>query len=393
MKTKYRGALSATYGAMLFEGGLLTIIISLMVFFTERYGLPREQVALLVTAKGVGTLLSNYFGGKLSDRYGRRKVIMTGILLFLVWMVGFLITSNYYLAMFFAFVGGVGHGLTDSPSISVIFDAINGNTGPAMSLVQVFFAGGGMITSFIASLLIKNSWNWQILFYIYIVILLIVLYLVYSSKYPRLAAEKEESQYHVVYKHEPSIKREGAILCAIALVFALAYGIVLNWLPSFAEDIKHFSSDEAVGLLTYFQLGAVLGSFLFMGILKKVHTTVPMIWNAVLGFLFLGALVYVQDLLLARLLAMAMGVVMGIYFSLTLNMGGELFLSRAGEITGLLGTLNLVGNMILGSILGLLVPHTGITFLFYFAIFCMGLLVVLAWVFRKRVQELQPSYR
>ena len=54
----------------------LTLVIPLLPFFAEKYGATPSVVGLLVSAYAACQLISGPFLGSLSDRFGRRPVLI-----------------------------------------------------------------------------------------------------------------------------------------------------------------------------------------------------------------------------------------------------------------------------------------------------------------------------
>lgn len=386
----YLGAVSVTYTAMFFEGALNVAIVAIMVLLSKHLHQDIAKISLLVSAKGIGTMLSLYASGSLSDRYGRKKIILLGALGFAVFIVGLLLSSNYTLALFFAFMAGVGHGLMDAPAMSLLFDAFPGNTGPAMSIVQIFFAGGGVLTTLFASFLIANNLPWQFLFYVYLVFLVFFMVMIMKAHFPVRETSKAVKRKTIVYEIKPKVIREGLMLAFSVLLFALANSVMMTWLPTYASTMKGMSDGSAVRLLTSFQIGAVLGAFVFAWILRKTHTTVLMVNNPLVAALMLLGIILVNNAWLLSVFVFIYGSMMGVYFSLSINMGGELFYEKAGTATGAVGTIMMLGTTISVALSGFILEWLGVSALFIIAAVCMFSLVVMASVFRKNYLRLKP---
>ena len=138
LKQPFKGVIGLSYLTMFFEGALNVIIVALMLTLEDHFGVSGAEAALLVSLKSLGTILTLYIAGDLSDKFGRKKIMLVGLFFFLLFILGFGFVDDFRFLYIFALLGGMGHGLMDSPGISLLFDAIKGNTGPAMSLVSVF---------------------------------------------------------------------------------------------------------------------------------------------------------------------------------------------------------------------------------------------------------------
>ena len=153
MRSKNIGVTAVTYFTMLLEGGLNNVVGALMVLLALRLAREPGDIALLASVRGIGTVITLYICGLLSDKKGRKGVIIIGGILFVVFIIGMMTTSNYFLALFYSFIGGLAFGFMDAPSINILFDVYREKSGPYVSFTQVFFGSGGMFTSFLAAVL------------------------------------------------------------------------------------------------------------------------------------------------------------------------------------------------------------------------------------------------
>ena len=198
--SKYPGAISLTYATMFLEGALNVVLVVFMMTFASIFGKGSAEIALLVSFKSVGTMVTLYLAGTLSDKFGRKGIMVVGVLLFMAFLLGFIFVRDFNLLLLFSLLGGIGHGLTDSPGISLIFDAVEGNTGPMMSLVQVFFAGGGVVATLLASFFINNLIPYQYFFVIFFVLTVMLLLMTLKVRFPKI--KNNEPEFKVEEKQQ-----------------------------------------------------------------------------------------------------------------------------------------------------------------------------------------------
>lgn len=388
-RLKHMDAIAVSYGAMFVEGSLNAVIVALMVVLSQRFNRPSGDIAMLVSIKSFGTLLMLFFSGKVSDKYGRKIPIVFGSVLFSIFIFGFMVTTDYYLALMFAFIGGLAHGLMDTPGMSLLFDALTGNTGPAMSIIQVFFAGGSVLTTLMASWFIRYNINFQWIFVVILIINILLLILVLITRYPPISGKKTSRQY-LAFEVKPSIKREGLILFFCSLLASSYNAIMSTWLPTYIEQIKLFDVASSVSTLSLLQIGALIGSFVFALVLRKLHTTVLMGFNPMIGAILLSLLLVTTNSMIIQMAVFGLGFTMGVYFSLCINMGGELFIENAGAATGAIATASMAGSTVVVWLSGRFIETVGITTIYYCTLVVMILLIVLANAFRFQYRKLKP---
>lgn len=383
---KYKGAIGLSYFAMFFEGALNVIIVSLMLTLAHHFQKTNMEIATLVSAKSFGTMITLYIAGNLSDKYGRKNIIFIGLMFFVVFILGFMFSPRFEWLLVAAFLGGIGHGLMDSPGITLLFDALEGNTGPAMSFVQVFFSGGAVFMTLLSTLFIALGWPWQTLFGLFLGLAIVMFVLIQIITFPPVkkvepAFEKEVST------HKPFPLKPTILLGLSMILYASVQAIFTTWIPTFGVQVKAFSEASSLTLLTSFQIGSVTGAFVFAQLLRRLPTSLFMYVNPGIASVLLLLNVFIPSQILTVLLFAMTGFTVGIYFSLCLNMGGKLFANNAGTATGAIGTANMLGNTIMIWFSGILLMNIGVKNLFLLAAIILVVLVFVAYRFKKSYQQ------
>lgn len=396
MEIKYKGATAVSFGSMFLEGGLNTIITAIMVLLAAHFSEDKAAISMLIAAKGAGTVLTLYISGLLSDKYGRRNVIFIGALLFIIFVGGMMITDNYTVALVLSFIGGLAHGMMDAPGLTIMFDVYKDKAGPFLSLIQVFFGGGGMFTSFVASILISNGISYKVLFGFYLVVAVLLGILILISKYPPIEVPEAGKEFINMFEKQPRVMREGLLLGFLIFVYSCYSFVFYTWVGTYMTNIKGFTEAGGVQALLACQIGSVLGSFFFAYVLRFTHPTTIMSINAFIGAAFLILIFMVQNSFLLLALTLLSGFFLGVYFSLAISMGGELFPDKAGSASGAIGTASMLGGTIFVSLSGKIVASMGVEPVMYANVVALIIVGIIGIYFRrqylnlgKRVFELQ----
>ena len=105
MKNKYIPTAAGLYLNYLIHGmGVLLITLN-MAHLQEQWGTDAAGVSVVISSLGIGKL-ATIVTGFLSDRFGRKPFIYLGILSYLIFFVGILLTKNIYLAYVFGIMAG-----------------------------------------------------------------------------------------------------------------------------------------------------------------------------------------------------------------------------------------------------------------------------------------------
>jgi len=92
----------------------------MVFYFYEQLDWTTVQFGIVVGVYGLAMVLSQTLLGQLSDRFGRKPVIILGTLLTTTFYVGLAVTKQFGLTLLVALVAGMGNGLT-MPAMSAFY--------------------------------------------------------------------------------------------------------------------------------------------------------------------------------------------------------------------------------------------------------------------------------
>ncbi len=107
--------LIAALGGFLF-GFDMAVISGIIGPVKQQYGLSASQEGLFVSCALLGCIAGVAFSGYLSDKIGRKKVLFTAAVLFLISAIGFSLAGAYPVLIFFRIIAGVGVGVASNIS-------------------------------------------------------------------------------------------------------------------------------------------------------------------------------------------------------------------------------------------------------------------------------------
>lgn len=104
-----RSAIVAALGGLLF--GFDTAVISGTTDnLREVFSLNEFALGFTVATALIGTIIGAMTAGRPADRWGRKKILFIIGVLYTISALGSALESNWYLFMFYRFIGGVGVG-------------------------------------------------------------------------------------------------------------------------------------------------------------------------------------------------------------------------------------------------------------------------------------------
>ncbi len=164
---KYILSLATVYMCYLTHGIQALILSQSQANFYTQWGYSdaaagAAAVSLAITATGFGKMLSVWIGGEISDRIGRKKMMIAGSLLYILCFIGLLFTTSFTVACIVAFLAGVAtSGFWDAAGYPAVQEAAPKYSGTALIGIKFFVSLSSFFYPFIVVWL-SNRGQWQI---------------------------------------------------------------------------------------------------------------------------------------------------------------------------------------------------------------------------------------
>jgi predicted MFS family arabinose efflux permease len=119
-----------------------TVLAAVLKPMSAALALTDPEKGLLSAAVYIGVLAVVFLAGSLSDRYGTRRIILAGVLIFTLftWLVA--LSTTFIEAFFFRLVSGLGEGLFWPVAMAAIANYFKARKGIALGLFYVGFDVG-----------------------------------------------------------------------------------------------------------------------------------------------------------------------------------------------------------------------------------------------------------
>lgn len=129
-----------------------------LILRAQTTGVSAPHTLLLWAAFHIVKVLSSIFGGDLSDRLGRRRLIVSGWILYAAVYAGFAFVSNEVSVWILFLIYGIYFGLSEGAEKALVADLVPPEKrGTAFGLYNLAFG----ITVLPASLLMGALWDWR----------------------------------------------------------------------------------------------------------------------------------------------------------------------------------------------------------------------------------------
>ncbi|GAY73947.1 MFS transporter [Lentilactobacillus kosonis] len=331
----------------------LIILTQNMQSLGKFWHVPIATVSYVISGIGIGKLIAYFLFGYLSDRFGRKRMVMLGMMSYLVFFIGMPFTTNLVMAYGLAILAGVANSAFDAGTYPTFIE-MGGNAGASNVFIKAFMSLGEFILPLIVATLETNKlwFGWS--FILPCGLLIINLWLMWSVKFPdvsveTISAEQTDNQLHGIRKliSAVALSMYGYTSMAIMILFT-------QWITVFAQRKLGLSLIMAHGLLSLYSIGSIAGVIATFVILKiGVAEEKVLLCSTLISLL---ALFSIGTLTNQFLMAVAAGIfgftAVGGVLQVALNLLLKMFPVHKGIITGLYMTFGSIATFTIPIITG-----------------------------------------
>ena len=323
----------------------------LLPYLGAAFSLGAEAQGRLFPANFAGFVVGVLLCGYLSDRWGRKAVLLMGIAIYAVGLVLFGSSGSYGLALAAALLVGAGSGAMEVVANALAADLYPEKRAFLLNALQVAFGAGAAASPTLCRYLLTHGTDWRWLYFGLAAINLAVFVILSLCRIPKSAAPEalELSALRVVLQ-KPSF----AILCVMQALYVGAEVSFFSWLPTYFEKQILGGAAWMAGVGTLFWITMTVGRFALGGLLGRFPLMTLNALSAGGGVLF-AALALLGHTPIPVLICVALaGLCFAGIFSLVLAEAGERFPSVAGTAFGGVVAAGGVGGAVIPWVVGAL---------------------------------------
>ena len=331
----------------------------------ESFSLDQIQMGYVFSLAVFGMLFGAFFGGRIADFLGQKKVLMLSISIFGSFMALTAVATTIEMLYVARFFTGLGLGAAMPTMISVVGDeATEENRGRLNSLMYCGLPVGAM---FVAGLAIFfKDIAWQTLFLIGglspLVLLPFMAVILKEKKQTDVVQQSVPPMVEVLFKSH-QYKRTIPLWVGFFFTLMINY-ILISWLPNLLME-QGLSKQEAFSIMLIFQVGALFGT-LGLGYMLDRLKLWQMAAIIYIGLAVALVLLFTSKIIPLLILAGLMGGVFSTGGQSILYGISPIFYYGTGKVTGVgtaisLGRLGaMTGPLLSGKILALGLGTTGV---------------------------------
>ena len=387
-KNKYMPTALAMYINYFIHGMGAIILAQNIDFLIEQLNTNKAGVAYVISALGLGRLIVLFVSGVLSDKYGRKPFILLGMVTYVMFMGGILISSNVTVAFFFALLAGMANSFMDAGTYPALTECFPETPGGANVAIKAFISAGQFVLPWIISFLISNNlyYGWSFIFCIIVFVIngLFILKLPFPE-FKVVEKKTEATTEKVESKVKANFWIEGICLILIGFTATATFQIIANWLPSFAREVAGVEQTISLKLISIYSTGSIISVFATSILVAK--------WIKQVRFTFVYPLISLLMLVVLWMFPSTATCVVAAFvigfsaaggvLQLALTSMSELFPTSKGKITGIVFTASSLSSTVVPSITGIL-ADINLSHVILFDIGITALGVVLALIVNIR---------
>ena len=253
------------------------------------YAVGVAAVSTAIAWTGFGKFCSVWIGGEISDRVGRKKLMIGGAILYVICFWVMLHTKNATVAAFMGFLAGVAtSGFWDASGYPAVQEAYPAAPGAALIGIKFFVSLSGMIYPLLAvANTSKGGDAWKMNVYIPLVMSFVVLALaiiapyVYDDEKKAAKASKQggtnEIEAEIQAAKDRMLVKPSAFAKFLAyfyafLCMAIMYG-AQQYTKAFGQAYSGLTEVQAAGMTTIYTLGSLCAVIFWAFMMAKLK------WN------------------------------------------------------------------------------------------------------------------
>lgn len=277
-KKNYLPLIISLYINFIFQGMAAIILSQNMGIFEKQWSASVSQITLVISAIGLGRVLSLKLAGFISDVVGRKVTVLIGTVAYIIFFIGILMSDHYYFGFVMALFAGVGNAFLDTSTYPVVMEAFTSdNDSNALSVLnKSFISIGQFILPIVTRFLLSGNHYYGWTFVVSAVCLMINFILLFFLKFPERSSivveiHQLESEDDSLVKFEgikSNMKKEGWALFAFSFVSVSLFNIFIMWVPMFAEQHTTVSSSDSLMFVSVYSIASFISVFVTSFIVK-----------------------------------------------------------------------------------------------------------------------------
>ncbi|MER2189426.1 MAG: MFS transporter [Solibacillus sp.] len=208
---------------------------TLPLYAINSLGRTDAESGLLVTAFLLSAIIVRPFCGKLLDLYGKKRLLVWGIALYVVCTALYLLVTPFTLLLALRFFQGIWFSIVTTATGSLAADIVPKNRKGAGLGYFAMSTNLAVVIGPFAALLLIQSFSYDVMFIVMSVVVVIgglIALTIHTEDIPKASVENRSLKF----KFNDLFERKALPIAGLALLIAFSYSSVLSFLSLYAEQ-------------------------------------------------------------------------------------------------------------------------------------------------------------
>ena len=353
----YRPLCLSLYLNYFVHGIGVLILAQNMDSLAARWG-SLADVMSVIGMLGIGRLIVLFVSGKLSDKYGRKPFVLLGMITYIAFFLGILVSPTTAVACVFGILAGIANSFLDAGTYPALIESYPESASTVTVLLKAFISAGQfLLPLFIGVLVMMNAWyGWS--FIVAAVILALNFVIMLKMGFPAMNqvgnSDKNNASEAPVEAPKSKWYLEGICFVLYGYISQATFYLISQWLTKYGVAVAQMPDLAARSLMSYYSIGSLACVFFTAFITKKgVRPITLLVVYTLISTLAIGGLYYYPSASLAPILSAVVGFsAAGGVMQLGLVMMTEMFPKGKGTMTGIFYTTGSIASFTIPVVTG-----------------------------------------
>ncbi|WP_076459485.1 MFS transporter [Limosilactobacillus caccae] len=294
----------------LIHGFGIIILAQNMVDLAGGWQVPIKTVSFVISGIGIGRLLAYLITGALADLFSRKLFVYIGMVAYLIFALGMVMTRSVPVAYCLAILAGIANSALDAGTYTTLVE-MNDGKGYDTVLIKGFVSIGEFILPLIVAVLAARNWWFGWSFIAMAGLIVVNLVNMTTVKFPQLSQRVNQGKTVADDTGHYSLRR--GIQTAILLLYGYSSMALMiwftQWITLFAQQSLHYGNVAAHTLMSLYSIGSLVGVVTLFIMLKRAVSEMKLLVSLnVIAVAALAAIVFAgQNLLVANIASLIFG--------------------------------------------------------------------------------------
>ena len=353
----YRPLCLSLYLNYFVHGIGVLILAQNMDALAARWG-SLADVMSVIGMLGIGRLIVLFVSGKLSDKYGRKPFVLLGMITYIAFFLGILVSPTTAVACVFGILAGIANSFLDAGTYPALIESYPESASTVTVLLKAFISAGQfLLPLFIGVLVMMNAWyGWS--FIVAAVILALNFVIMLKMGFPAMNrvgnSDKNDASEAPVEAPKSKWYLEGICFVLYGYISQATFYLISQWLTKYGVAVAQMPDLAARSLMSYYSIGSLACVFFTAFITKKgVRPITLLVVYTLISTLAIDGLYYYPSASLAPILSAVVGFsAAGGVMQLGLVMMTEMFPKGKGTMTGIFYTTGSIASFTIPVVTG-----------------------------------------